>query len=99
MEDMTLRSETFRASTTTAEELRVEASAVISKFKIGSVLAGVFVALTFCVRLAGLSRPAAHDDYHPDRGECVSCGRCFAYCPREHAARDGGAKEAVELTG
>ncbi len=99
VEDMTLRSETFRASTATPEELREAAAIVVSRYKTGSTLVGLFVAMMFCVRLAALSRRAARDGYIPDSGACVSCGRCFSYCPREHAARAGAARELKEPTG
>ena len=96
---MTLRSEAFRASTTTSRELREEAEAILSAYRTGSTLAGIFIAVVFCLRLAGLSRRADNDDYHPDRGECVSCGRCFTYCPREHAVRARVVKEREGLPG
>jgi ferredoxin len=35
----------------------------------------------------GSFRRRRNADYEPDRGECLSCGRCFAYCPREHLRR------------
>ena len=27
-------------------------------------------------------------DFEPDRGACVSCGRCLWYCPEEHARQE-----------
>jgi polyferredoxin len=98
-EGMTLRSETLRASTKDPAELKEEAEKIISRYKTGSILLGLFVALLFCIRLAGLSRRTVHDDYIPDRGECVSCARCFTYCPREHAFRARRNKEPAELPG
>ena len=44
-------------------------------------------------QLDGVIRALKRDGYEPDRAECVSCGRCFASCPRQHAlekARNDG---------
>ena len=86
-EELTLRSETFRASRTTTEELFGEAAAIVARFRLGSPILGGFVGLMFCLYLIGLYRREVSRDYRPNRGDCISCGRCFAYCPREHAAR------------
>ena len=39
------------------------------------------------VSLVGLSLRRTRLDYEPDRARCMSCGRCFSYCPREQWRR------------
>jgi ferredoxin len=34
-------------------------------------------------RLIGASRRRRRTDFEPDSGRCLSCGRCFRYCPQE----------------
>ena len=87
VEGMTLDSEAFRASQTSKGELLSVAEAIAARFKTGSTLLGLYVGVMFCLHLISLFRREINPDYRPDRGECVSCGRCFTYCPREHAAR------------
>jgi ferredoxin len=80
----TLESDTFRASSRTLEALRTEAAAVTRRYATGGPLFGGFVALLAGLAWLGTFRRRRSADFEPDRGECLSCGRCFAYCPREH---------------
>ena len=44
-------------------------------------------------KLVSLSGESRRKGYEPDRTNCLGCGRCFAYCPRErvrHAGPQGG---------
>ncbi|MBN1590937.1 MAG: 4Fe-4S binding protein [Pirellulales bacterium] len=45
---------------------------------------GAWVGLVIGVKLIWLSRSRKQVDYAPDTANCVSCGRCFWYCPQEH---------------
>jgi NAD-dependent dihydropyrimidine dehydrogenase PreA subunit len=47
-------------------------------------LGGAFLGLMAALRLVALSRRSNRTDFVPDRGECLSCGRCFSSCPREY---------------
>jgi NosR/NirI family nitrous oxide reductase transcriptional regulator len=44
---------------------------------------GGWVGLVIGLKLIGLSVRQKRTDYEPDRGACVACARCFAYCPNE----------------
>jgi ferredoxin len=44
---------------------------------------GAWVGLVIGVKLIHLSVRRRRTDYQPDRVNCVSCGRCFWYCPSE----------------
>jgi ferredoxin len=80
----TLESDAFRASSRTSEELQAAAAAVRRRYAGGGAILGGLLALLAGMTWLGTFRSRRRDGYEPDRGECLSCGRCFAYCPREH---------------
>lgn len=63
-----------------------------------SMLAGIFMGLATGCSLLILTIRRKRDGYEPDRGYCVSCGRCFASCPRDTAVREAraGQRETAE---
>ena len=87
VEGTTLESESFRASKQPKEDLYGEADAVMKQFKTGSTILGIVVTGLFAVYTIGLFRRIKREDYEPHRGNCVSCGRCFSYCPKEQLLR------------
>jgi len=50
---------------------------------------GGWIGLVVAVMLIGLSTLPVRTDYEADRGRCLSCARCFEYCPTEHERRKG----------
>ena len=80
---VTIKSEAFRAGKITPAQLYEEARAVKGDFRRGSTWLGAFLGLAVAAKLIALSVVRRRADYEPDRGACVSCGRCFAYCPVE----------------
>jgi polyferredoxin len=93
VEGLTLRSEAFRASTTTIPELYADADDILDGYRAGSTVLGAFLGLMFCLHLAGMYRREINPDYRPHAGNCISCGRCFASCPREQLLRRKGRAE------
>jgi ferredoxin len=83
----TLESETFAAGTSTVEELSAEAEQVRRRFALGGPLTFAFIALVAGVSVLATFPRRRRDEYFMDKGECVSCGRCFSHCPREHLRR------------
>jgi NosR/NirI family transcriptional regulator, nitrous oxide reductase regulator len=83
----TLESDAFRTTETTVEELSAEASAIRRRFTLGGPLLGGFVMLVATLSILATFPRRKREEYQPDRGECVSCGRCFSHCPREHLRR------------
>ena len=73
----------FLASGKSMDELVQEASLVRDKFRVGSWILGAFIGLVFGVKLLNQFVYRKREDYEPDRGECLSCGRCMDYCPVE----------------
>lgn len=80
--------EAFRESGESVESLYARADAVLEKFGWGGALFGGWVGLVFAVKLVQLSLRRRRTDYEPDRGACVSCGRCLWYCPEEHPRQE-----------
>jgi ferredoxin len=80
---LTVESEAFRAGKQSPEELYKEANALTERFRFASACFGVFMGLVVCGRLIRLSTIRKSNDYVIDRGACLSCARCFAYCPVE----------------
>jgi ferredoxin len=81
--EMTDKTKAFRASGKPTEELFAEAGAIRHKFKVGGWILGGFVGLVFCLKLISQIIRRRQLEYDVDKGTCLSCGRCFAYCPYE----------------
>ncbi len=73
----------FRETGRRPEELYVEALDLQRRFGSAGLWLGGWVGLVIGVKLIHLSLRRRRTDYSPDRGGCVSCGRCFWYCPCE----------------
>jgi ferredoxin len=71
----------FRKTGKTNEELYSEAKLIIDDFHTGSMILGGFIGLVFGLTLAGVSIFRFRNDYEPNKGICLSCARCFDYCP------------------
>ena len=57
---------------------------------------GAWTGFVIGVKLLHLSVRRRRDDYQADRAGCVSCGRCYWYCPVEKV-RLGLIKDVSEL--
>ena len=80
-EGTNVESEAFRGSDRPTEELYAEALELKKGFAHGSRWFGVFMGLVIWSKLISVSIHRKREGYEPDRGICVSCGRCFKYCP------------------
>lgn len=76
-------SDAFYGTRRPREELYAEARTVQARFGWGGAALGVWVGLVIGIKLVHLSVRRTRTDFEPDRATCVSCGRCFAYCPIE----------------
>lgn len=73
----------FRATGRPVAELYAEALSLRQRSRwLGGGL-GMWVGLVVGVRLVVLARRRSRADFEPDRASCVSCGRCYWYCPHE----------------
>lgn len=73
--------QTFLAKGKTMDNLVEEASAIREKFYYGGWILGGFLGLAFGLMFSRKTMYRDRKDYEPDRGNCVSCGRCMDYCP------------------
>lgn len=87
VEATTLESDTFRGSGQPVAALLAEAVAARRRFRTGGWWLGGFVGLVFGGKLIGLAVRRHRPEYEIDRDTCVSCARCFTYCPRERLRR------------
>lgn len=79
----TLETRTFRSMGIPREQLQADVAHIKGQYKTGGWLLGIFLGAVFVLQLIGLSVKRKRTDYEPDRATCVSCGRCFSYCPVE----------------
>lgn len=76
--------EAFQGSGMTTRTLEAEADMLRRRFRIGGAWMGGFVGLVAGLGLLGVSVRRTRSTYEPDRGECLSCARCYLSCPKEH---------------
>ena len=87
IEETTDASQFFRASGETIASLYGHAAAIRARFEKGGWFFGGFLGLIFGGKLILLSLRPRQKDYEAERAGCVSCGRCFKYCPKEQEYR------------
>lgn len=81
--DTTVDTDAFREGDQTIVALYAEAHAINERFKYAGAAFGAFMGLALCARLFRLSVLRHSRDYTIDKGACLSCARCFKYCPVE----------------
>ncbi len=91
------RREAFERGEAPASVLHDEAAAIRERARWAGMLLGCFLGLVVGARLIGLSTRRRRDGWEPDRGACLSCGRCFASCPVDHLHRTGDPGEHAAL--
>ena len=73
----------FRNTGRPARELYQQAIDLRRRFATAGAWLGAWVGLVLGVKLIYLSIRRRRVDFQPDTANCVSCGRCFWYCPCE----------------
>ncbi len=91
-----------RTGESLARPRRSGARRLQASFVRGGWWLGGWIGLVVAVMLIGLATLPVRTDYEADRGRCLSCARCFEYCPTEHERRKalarGGAMSASRRT-
>jgi NosR/NirI family nitrous oxide reductase transcriptional regulator len=90
VKDYTLESEAFRGTGQPTGQLYGEARMIVGRFRVGSMVVGGFLGIVVAGQLAGLALWSRRKEYAIDRGNCLSCGRCFEYCPVDRQQRSEG---------
>ncbi len=80
-------SDVFRASGETIASLYKRAALIRARFEKGGWFFGGFLGFILGGKLILLSLRPRQKEYEADRAGCVSCGRCFKYCPKEEENR------------
>lgn len=83
VEDTTDASDAFRNTGQPVSELYGRAIERRQLYRSLGGWLGAWIGLVVGVKLATLSIRRRRTDYQPDRTRCVSCGRCYWYCPNE----------------
>lgn len=73
----------YKESGMTEEILFTGELAIRNRYRKASPWAGMFLGLSLGISLVSLSTRKVRTEYKPHQGKCVSCGRCFRYCPVE----------------
>jgi NosR/NirI family transcriptional regulator, nitrous oxide reductase regulator len=84
-EGTTDASDAFRNTGRPAAELYAQAAVIRGQSRWAGGWFGAWMGLVVGVKMIYLSIRRRRTDYQPDRAACVSCGRCFWYCPCEQA--------------
>jgi NosR/NirI family transcriptional regulator, nitrous oxide reductase regulator len=75
-------SQYFRSSGQSIASLYNNAAAIRASFNKGGWFFGGFLGLILGCKLILLSLRPRQTEYEADRAGCVSCGRCYKYCPK-----------------
>lgn len=73
--------QTFLSSGKSIEDLNAEVKVIREKYRVGGWILGGFIGLVIGLTLINQVTYRKNNDYQPNRGNCVSCGRCIKYCP------------------
>jgi polyferredoxin len=83
VEGTTDASEAFRNTGRPAAELYSQTRTIRERFRTLGGWLGGWIGLVIGVKFVALSVRRKRTDYDTDRARCVSCARCFWYCPGE----------------
>jgi ferredoxin len=86
-EGTTDASQYFRSSGETISSLYRHAAGIRGRFEKSGWFFGGFLGMILGGKLILLSLRPRQKDYEAERAGCVSCGRCFKYCPKEQEYR------------
>lgn len=89
-------SDAFRGTGQPVSELYGAAARLRDRFRTLGGWLGAWTGLVIGIKLVTLSVRRKRTDYQPDRSRCVSCGRCYWYCPDEQV-RLGLIRDASEV--
>ncbi|MDR0330437.1 MAG: 4Fe-4S binding protein [Chitinispirillales bacterium] len=77
-----LEGEALRVDANVIAELREQANEAKRGFRLGMLLLGVYMGVVIGVYIIRQSMYKKRDSYDADPSRCVSCGRCYRYCPQ-----------------
>jgi ferredoxin len=99
IKETTDASKAFRQTGRPSQELFADAWRVRERFILGTTLLGAFVGLAFGIKLVSMAFIRLPVTFEPDHANCLSCGRCYTYCPKEMARKKRAYnKKVIPLT-
>jgi hypothetical protein len=84
VEDTTEESAAFRATGMPVSDLYADALSVQDAYSLGATVLGALLGLVVGIKLLQAVVRRHRQDYEVNSSWCLSCGRCFYYCPQEH---------------
>jgi NosR/NirI family transcriptional regulator, nitrous oxide reductase regulator len=87
--DVSDETRAFRKTGEPIADLEARAREREDAFVRGGWWLGAWIGLVIGVMLIGSAGLPVRSDYEADRGRCLSCARCYEYCPVEHDRREG----------
>jgi polyferredoxin len=79
---LSLELEAFYGQGKSIDELAGKYEGIQAEFKLYATVAGGLIGMVIGLSLIGLSLKRTRKLYEIDEAACVSCGRCFSYCPQ-----------------
>jgi len=83
VEGQTDASEAFRATGRPNSDLYAQSLGIKGSYRTATAVMGGFIGMVIALKLISLSVHRTRTDYLPDRAKCISCGRCWSFCPVE----------------
>jgi polyferredoxin len=83
-EIQSLELQTFYGQGKTVEELATQIVKIKKDFRVWAGIIGAFIGLVIALTLINLSTKRTRKLYEIDDANCVSCGKCFKYCPNKN---------------
>ena len=80
--EMDFELEAFYGQGGSIDELTAIYNEIEHRFSFLSTIAGILIGLVIGLKLLNLSLKRTRVEYEIDNAACVSCGRCFSYCPQ-----------------
>ncbi len=81
--DTTDASAAFRAGNNSSETLYAEARALQHRYTVAARWCGAWIGLVVGLKLLSLAIVRQRPDYEADPARCLSCARCYRFCPQE----------------
>lgn len=83
VEGTTDASDAFRNTGVSRQDLYLDAQRRVERMGVGGHWLGAWFGLVLAGKGVQLAIRRRRGEFEPDRAGCVSCGRCFWYCPKE----------------
>jgi ferredoxin len=84
VQGITDESKAFRIQAESSEELYQRADKMQHRLTVGAIFLGAWMGLVIALRLIRHTVYRPKQGYDADPAACLSCARCYLFCPVEH---------------